>query len=126
MTPKARLLTEQRRRSVLDLVDQEGQVTVADMVTRFSISAVTVRSDLDALASIGAIVRSHGGAVRRLEATQDYPLRTKEDLHHIEKVRVGKAAAETVRAWANHHPCSGTTSAGIATPLSQTKLAYHH
>ncbi len=76
MTPKARLLTEQRRRSVLDLVDQEGQVTVADMVKRFSISAVTVRNDLDALASIGAVVRSHGGAVRRLEATQDYPLRT--------------------------------------------------
>ncbi len=68
MTPKARLLTEQRRRSVLDLVDQEGQVTVADMVKRFSISAVTVRNDLDALASIGAVVRSHGGAVRRLEA----------------------------------------------------------
>src|SRR6266403_2441375 len=81
MTPKARLLTERRRRSVLDLVDQEGQVTVADMVRRFSISAVTVRNDLDALAAIGAVVRSHGGAVRRLEATQDYPLRTQETLH---------------------------------------------
>ena len=74
MTRKARLLTE-RRRSVLDLVDQDGQVTVADMVRRFSISALTVRNDLDALASIGAVVRSHGGAVRRLEATQDYPHR---------------------------------------------------
>src|SRR2546421_10113175 len=87
MTPKARLLTEQRRRSVLDLVDQEGQVTVADMARQFSISAVTVRNDLDALASIGAVVRSHGGAVRRLEAIQDYPLRTKESLHREEKIR---------------------------------------
>ena len=60
-----------------DLVDQDGQLTVADMVRRFSISAVTIRNDFDALASIGAVVRSHGGAVRRLEATQDYPLRTK-------------------------------------------------
>src|SRR5882672_4063815 len=85
MTPKARLLTEQRRRNVLDLVNQEGQITVTDLVKRFSISAVTVRSDLDALASIGAVVRSHGGAVRRLEATQDYPLRTKETLHRDEK-----------------------------------------
>src|SRR5947207_7161271 len=87
MTPKARLLTEQRRRSVLDLVDQEGQVTVADMARQFSISAVTVRNDLDALASIGAVVRSHGGAVRRLEAIQAYPLRTKESLHREEKDR---------------------------------------
>src|SRR6266403_5235881 len=122
MTPKPRLLTEQRRRSVLDLVDQEGQVTVADLVKRFSISAVTVRSDLDALASIGAIVRSHGGAVRRLEATQDYPLRTKEILHHIEKVRIGKAAAELVRAGETIILDSGSTTAEIARHLKKLKL----
>src|SRR6266403_5815334 len=97
MSPRARLLTEKRRRNLLDLVDQNGQVTVADLVKRFSISAVTVRSDLDALASIGAIVRSHGGAVRRLEATQDYPLRTKEALHRDEKIKIGRAAAELVQ-----------------------------
>jgi len=73
MSPRARLLTEQRRRNLLDLIDQDGQVTVAEMVKQFAISAVTARSDLDALASIGAVVRSHGGAVRRLVATQDYP-----------------------------------------------------
>src|SRR2546430_9289801 len=111
MTPKPRLLTEQRRRSVLDLVDQEGQVTVADMVKRFSISAVTVRNDLDSLASIGAVVRSHGGAVRRLEATQDYPLRTKETLHRDEKIRIGRAAAEVVQAGGNNIPCFRNTKA---------------
>jgi len=106
----------------LDLVDQNGQVTVADLVKRFSISAVTVRSDLDALASIGAIVRSHGGAVRRLEATQDYPLRTKETLHHIEKVRIGKAAAELVRAGETIILDSGSTTAEIARHLKKLKL----
>jgi hypothetical protein len=34
-----------QRWSSLGLVDQDGQVTVADMVWRFSISAVTVRND---------------------------------------------------------------------------------
>jgi len=122
MSPRARLLTEQRRRNLLDLVDQNGQVTVVDLVKRFSISAVTVRSDLDALASIGAIVRSHGGAVRRLEATQDYPLRTKETLHHIEKVRIGKAAAELVRAGETIILDSGSTTAEIARHLKKLKL----
>jgi DeoR/GlpR family transcriptional regulator of sugar metabolism len=106
----------------LDLVDQNGQVTVVDLIKRFSISAVTVRSDLDALASIGAIVRSHGGAVRRLEATQDYPLRTKETLHHIEKVRIGKAAAELVRAGETIILDSGSTTAEIARHLKKLKL----
>ena len=103
-------------------MDQNGQVTVVDLVKRFSISAVTVRSDLDALASIGAIVRSHGGAVRRLEATQDYPLRTKETLHHIEKVRIGKAAAELVRAGETIILDSGSTTAEIARHLKKLKL----
>ncbi len=121
MTPKARLLTEQRRRNVLDLVDQEGQVTVADLVKRFSISAVTIRSDLDALASIGALVRSHGGAVRSLEATQDYPLRTKETLHHEEKIRIGRAAAELIQPGETVILDSGTTTAEIARHLKRMK-----
>src|ERR1700687_5768461 len=122
MPPRARLLTEQRRRNLLDLVDQEGQVTVADMVNRFSISAVTVRSDLDALSQIGAVVRSHGGAVRRIEATQDSPLRAKETLHRSEKVRIGKAAAELIRPGETVILDSGTTTAEVARHIKKLKI----
>jgi DeoR family transcriptional regulator of aga operon len=122
MPPRARLLTEQRRRNLLDLVDQHGQVTVADMSDRFSISAVTVRSDLDALASLGAVVRSHGGAVRRLEATQDYPLRAKETLHRAEKIRIGKAAAELIQTGETVILDSGTTTAEIARHIKKSKI----
>src|SRR5579859_5809424 len=121
MCPRPRLLTEQRRRNVLDLIDQNGQVTVADMVKQFAISAVTVRSDLDALASMGAVVRSHGGAVRRLVATQDYPLRTKETLHRGEKVRIGRAAAELVKPGETIILDSGTTTAEVARHLKKLK-----
>jgi DeoR family transcriptional regulator of aga operon len=121
MPPRSRLLTEQRRRNLLDLVDQEGQVTVADMIQRFSISAVTVRSDLDALAKIGAVVRSRGGAIRRLEATQDYPLRAKETLHRNEKVRIGKAAAELIRPGETIILDSGTTTAEVARHIKKLK-----
>jgi DeoR family transcriptional regulator of aga operon len=122
MAPRVRLLTEQRRRNLLDLVDQYGQVTVPDMVKRFSVSAVTVRSDLDALASSGALVRSHGGAVRRLEATQDYPLRTKESLHRDEKIRIGRAAAELIEPGETIILDSGTTTAEIARHLKKLKI----
>ena len=122
MSPRPRLLTEQRRRHLLELVEQHGQITVADLVKRFAISAVTVRSDLDALAALGALVRSHGGAVRRLEATQDYPLRAKETLHHAEKMRIGRAAAEMVRAGETVILDSGTTTAEIARHLRKLKL----
>ena len=64
-----RLLAEQRRRKILDLIEQKGQITVRDLVEKFSISAVTARADLDDLSSQGMVVRSHGGAVRQVEAS---------------------------------------------------------
>jgi DeoR/GlpR family transcriptional regulator of sugar metabolism len=118
----SRLLAEQRRRKVVDLIEQKGQITVRDIVERFSISAVTARGDLDALGSTGAVVRSHGGAVRRLEASQDYPLRLKETLHHAEKVRIGRAAADRVQAHEVIILDSGTTTVEVARQLKTKNL----
>jgi DeoR family transcriptional regulator, aga operon transcriptional repressor len=121
MVPKSRLLIEQRRRRMLDLVGQDGQATVAELAKIFSISAVTARGDLDALASLGSIVRSHGGAVRRLDTAQDFPLRTKEALHREEKCRIGRAAAELVRPGETIILDSGTTTVEIARYLKIIK-----
>ena len=118
----SRLLAEQRRRKILDLIVQKGQITVQDLVERFSISAVTARGDLDALSSEGTVVRSHGGAVRRLEASQDYPLRLKQTLHHAEKVRIGRAAAELIQNNETVILDSGTTTAEIARHLKTRRL----
>ena len=62
----SRLLSEQRRRKILELIEQKGQITVRELAHRFSVSAVTARGDLDALCSQNLAVRSHGGAVRKL------------------------------------------------------------
>ena len=118
----SRLLAEQRRRRTLDLIEQRGQITVRDLVEKFSISAVTARADLDALASEGMAVRSHGGAVRRVEASQDYPLRLKTTLHHGEKARIGKAAAELIQNGDTVILDSGTTTAEIARHLKMRRL----
>ena len=118
----SRLLAEQRRRRISDLIEQKGQITVGDLVEKFSISAVTARADLDVLSSQGIAIRSHGGAVRQVEATQEYPLRLKKTLHHAEKVRIGRAAAELIQ---NHETVildSGTTTAEIARHLKARRL----
>src|SRR5579871_3550945 len=91
------MLAEQRRRKILELIEQEGQITVRDLVDRFGISAVTLRSDLNALSTMGSVVRSHGGAVRLGEPTRDYPLRFKATLHKAEKMAIGKAAASLIQ-----------------------------
>jgi len=92
-----RLLTEERRRAVLEIVDREGRVTVSDLTARFGVSAVTARADLDSLTESGRVVRSHGGAIRREETAFDEPLDVKGSQHHDEKVRIAQAAVELVR-----------------------------
>ena len=116
----SRLLAEEWRRKILDSIEQNGQITIPELVDRFSISAVTARNDLDALSAGGAVIRSHGGAVRH-EPTRDYPLRLKATLHHAEKVRIGRAAAELVAHNETIILDSGTTTAEIARQLKSLK-----
>ncbi|MBV9765701.1 MAG: DeoR/GlpR transcriptional regulator, partial [Acidobacteriaceae bacterium] len=117
-----RLLGEERRRKILQLLERNGQVTITDLARRFSVSSVTIRTDLDALSSGGAILRSHGGALRRSEATHDYPLRLKATLHHAEKVRIAQAAADLVGPNETIILDSGTTTAEIAVRLKEVNI----
>src|SRR5437773_6542802 len=119
----SRMLAEGRRRKILELVEQTGQITIHDVVKRFAVSAVTARSDLDALSTNGAVLRSHGGAVR-YEPTQDYPLKLKATLHRSEKARIGEAAAQLVQPNETVILDSGTTTAEIAKNLKRSKVKF--
>jgi DeoR family transcriptional regulator of aga operon len=109
-----RLLLEERRRQILELVREQGRVTVDELVPRFGVSAVTIRGDLDALAGRGALVRAHGGALERDDPGADMPITVKETLHHAEKVRIGAAAAGMIQDGETVMLDSGTTTAEIA------------
>jgi len=117
-----RLLAEERRRKILEIVEHSGRVTVGDIVRGLSVSAVTARSDLDALSSAGMIIRSHGGGVRPQEATRDYPVDFKATLHSAEKQRIGEAAARLVRSNETIILDSGSTTAEIARHLNHAQL----
>ena len=121
-TSPKRLLTEERRRKILDLLEKEGRVTVTDLVRRFEVSQVTMRSDLDILAENGVLIRSHGGAVRRLDPVQDYSVAFKETIHHAEKVRIGRSAAALLKPNQTIILDSGTTTLQVARHLKQQKL----
>jgi DeoR family transcriptional regulator of aga operon len=120
-TKAPRLLSEERRRKILEIVDETGRVTISDVVKRLAVSAVTARGDLDSLSAAGTIVRSHGGAVRRLEPTRDYPVDFKATLHRGEKQRIGEAAANLVKANETIILDNGTTTAEVARHLKLMK-----
>jgi DeoR family transcriptional regulator, aga operon transcriptional repressor len=117
-----RMLVEERRRRITELLDTQERVTVEELVGRFDVSAVTIRGDLDALAEVGAVVRSHGGALKRVEAPEDVPIAVKETLHHAEKVRIGHAAAQMVKDGETIMLDSGTTTLEIARQIRYVKF----
>jgi DeoR/GlpR family transcriptional regulator of sugar metabolism len=122
MVSTQRLLVEERRRKILEMVTESSRITVTDIVRRFGVSAVTARTDLDALSSTGKVVRSHGGALCPQEPTKDYPVSFKATLHQAEKSRIGQAAARLVGPNETIILDNGTTTLEVARHLKTMKL----
>lgn len=57
--------TYDRRNKIIELVNQNGSVQVADLSNSFAVSEVTIRSDLGLLEQKGELTRFHGGAAKR-------------------------------------------------------------
>jgi DeoR family transcriptional regulator of aga operon len=115
-----RLLSEERRREILELLEQQGRVTVGSLADSFRVSAVTIRADLEDLGAKGLLVRSHGGAILPLSPQQEYPLHLKKTLHHAEKVRIGRAAAQLIQRRQTVIIDGGTTTVEVARALKRT------
>jgi DeoR/GlpR family transcriptional regulator of sugar metabolism len=54
--------TNSRQKSVCDYVARKGEASIADLSRILGVSPMTIRRDLDQLAEIGLLVRTHGGA----------------------------------------------------------------
>jgi DeoR family transcriptional regulator of aga operon len=119
---RPRLLAEERRRAVLEIINRDGRITISQLTKRFGVSAVTARVDLAWLTKRGRVVRSHGGAARLSEPALDAPLEIKAPLHRAEKVRIGKAAAALIRSGQTILLDSGTTTLEVARALNQSDL----
>ena len=121
LSQRSPLFLEERRSKIHSLIEASERVTVQELASHFGVSAVTIRSDLDALASAGGVIRSHGGALRRAEA-EDVPLRLKEAVHRPEKMRIAQAAARLIRDGETIILDSGTTTARIAAKIGGLRL----
>ena len=109
------MLSEERRREILELLQSEGRVLVGDLSNRFRTSLITIRKDLQVLHHMGQLERTHGGALPvKTGALYDRTLREKERLHRREKLRIATAAAAMIRAGQVVILDSGTTTTAIA------------
>jgi len=107
------LLVAERRHRIVEILRDQGRVTVDDLASRFATSQVTIRTDLATLEAAGALERTHGGALLRHE-DDDQPITVKQTRHHAEKFRIAQAAASLIKDGETLILDSGTTTAEIA------------
>lgn len=95
-SPGAKLLTEQRRSIIAELVTEQGSVTAEDLGSRFTVSHMTIYRDLKVLETQNKLRFVRGGAVRSDPETVNEPL-------YFSKRRVHKKQKELIAAYAAKH-----------------------
>jgi len=85
--------TQQRRRAIIDLLNDSGEVSVEALAEQFSTSEVTIRKDLAALESNGLLLRRYGGAVPVPQELMSDPI----EKVSVRKQSIAKAAAQLIR-----------------------------
>jgi len=91
------MLVDERRHRIASLVLSQRAVTVGELSERLSVSAVTIRSDLEALERHGMLKRNHGGAVANQVLRFAPDFLEKSSIHQKEKETLARAALELVQ-----------------------------
>src|SRR6516165_6318833 len=118
----AEMLSEERRRAIVELLQQDGRVLVRDLSRKFRTSLITIRKDLEFLHHEGHLERTHGGALpMKTGALKDSSLQEKERLHRQEKTRIAAVAARMIGKGQVIILDSGTTTTAIARSCRHVK-----
>jgi DeoR/GlpR family transcriptional regulator of sugar metabolism len=114
-------LKSERQEKIHQLVQQTGQVTVAELCAQFEISEATARRDLEELATRGVLHRTHGGAIRPEPGGSQPPVLQRMSEQAEAKDRIGKAASELIADGETVFIGSGSTTLAVARHLRQRR-----
>ncbi|MGB2666651.1 MAG: transcriptional repressor AgaR [Candidatus Acidiferrum sp.] len=116
------MLSEERRRAIVEMLQDDGRVLVGDLAKHFRTSLITIRKDLEFLHHQGQLERTHGGALPvKTGAVMDNSLQEKERQHRQEKIQIAAAAARMIGKDQVVILDSGTTTMAIARACRQMK-----
>ena len=114
-----RAFADERRAAIMEMLEHNASVQVAEIAQTFGVSSVTARADLDALAEAGKLRRTHGGAVslhkRLTVSTQDRRI----NVNVAAKQAIAQSAIELVGNGDTLLVDSGTTALEFVRLLDQ-------
>lgn len=107
--------TQQRRHHIMQIVQEQGEVSVEQLVQIFDTSEVTIRKDLTALETNGFLLRRYGGAVLMPQEI----IEDEQDELSERKLVIAKAASERIRDHNRIIVDSGSTTAALIKQLNR-------
>lgn len=111
------MLAQIRRKSIVELVDAQGFVTVSELCERFSVSPATIRNDLHELEADQHIERTHGGAISCRRAVYEPDADQKSVQQVREKEQIAQAALKYIQPGDVIALDTGTTTYALARRL---------
>ncbi|WP_370544399.1 DeoR/GlpR family DNA-binding transcription regulator [Frondihabitans sp. VKM Ac-2883] len=118
------IFSPRRREGIVSVVEAHGFARTTDLAREFGTSEVTIRSDFDALALAGRLVRVHGGAMSVEQSPVERPFEEVAAVGAAAKRAIGVQAASLVGSGQCIVLDVGTTTTQIAEALlERTDLA---
>lgn len=117
MSREAGSATALRHREIEAVVRAHGFVRVQDLSERFSVSTVTIRTDLDALEAAGRLRRVRGGALSRERGRHELPFDLARHEASAGKAAIAGRAVDEVRDGDAILLDVGTTTTAVAVEL---------
>jgi DeoR/GlpR family transcriptional regulator of sugar metabolism len=111
------MLARQRQELILDAVRTTGGARVSELVERLGVSDMTVRRDIEVLATRGLVARVHGGATAVGSSVEEPGFAAKSGLHTAAKQAIAAAAASLLEPGASVALSAGTTTHAVAAAL---------
>jgi DeoR family glycerol-3-phosphate regulon repressor len=107
-----------RHGRILEILDREGTVTIAELAGRLDVSSETVRRDVRPLVDRGAVVKMHG-AVGLAGSAGEAPFQRRMTENADAKQRIARMAAALVRNGDSLALDTGTTTSFLSRALTR-------
>jgi DeoR family fructose operon transcriptional repressor len=113
----------ERQEKILRFINESKKANTDELANAFSVSKVTIRRDIDLLASKGLLLKTHGGAVSvRGSFVREIPFSAKAEINSSAKKAIGIAAAQLIENGEIIILDSGSTTLEIAKHIHNTDV----
>lgn len=83
----------ERHNRIVEIVNETGKIDIPEIASRFNVSEMTARRDLNELDRQGLVRRIHGGAIANLGRSYEPPFKIRTDKNQKVKQAIGLKAA---------------------------------